>query len=203
METTKIYLAEDQAMLVTALAALLDLEDDLEVIGTARDGKTALLEIQRLQPDLVILDIEMPEMSGLEVAAALREKFPDLKVMILTTFAQESYFQKAVDAQVNGYLLKDSSSEKLVRVIRDVMEGDTVFAPELVRNVLRADKCPFSQRELEVLKAVETGASTSEISKSVYLSEGTVRNYISSILSKTGTNNRIEAINVSRENKWI
>ena len=200
---TTLYLADDQAMLLSALAALLDLEDDFEVLGTATDGATALAEIQLKKPEVAILDIEMPGLTGLQVAEKLRETNSPSKIIILTTFAQEAYFQQAVRAQVNGYLLKDSKSDFLVRTIHDVLEGQTVFAPELVRTVLRAEQNPLTEREMEVLRAMQTGSSTAEIAQTVYLSPGTVRNYISSILSKTGSHNRIEAINVAKTNKWL
>ncbi|MDR0298138.1 MAG: response regulator transcription factor [Streptococcaceae bacterium] len=199
----KIFLADDQRMLLSALAALLDLEDDLEVVGTAGNGLSALTEIKRLKPDVAILDIEMPEMTGLDVAEKLRTDALPIKLIILTTFAQEAYFQKAVKFDVNGYLLKDSRSEILIRTIHDVLAGDTVFSPELVKSVLKAEKNPLTAREMEVLIAMQTGRSTLEIAHTVYLSEGTVRNYISSILSKTGSRNRIEAINLAQTNGWL
>ena len=200
---TTLYLADDQKMLLSALAALLDLEDDFQVVGTATDGATALSEIQLKKPQVAILDIEMPGLTGLQVAEKLRETNSPSKIIILTTFAQEAYFQQAVRAQVNGYLLKDSKSDFLVRTIHDVLEGQTVFAPELVRSVLRAEKNPLTEREMEVLRAMQSGSSTAEIAQTVYLSPGTVRNYISSILSKTGSHNRIEAINTAKTNKWL
>jgi len=200
---TKLFLADDQQMLLTALSTILDLEDDLEVVGTAVDGHSALLKVQKFQPDVAILDIEMPQMTGLEVAKKLRAADQPVKIIILTTFAQEAYFQKAVKYDVNGYLLKDSKSEILIRAIHDVLDGQTIFAPELVKNVLRAEKNPLTDREMEVLQALQTGAPIAEIAHTIYLSEGTVRNYISSILSKTGSRNRIEAINTALENKWI
>lgn len=200
---TKIYLADDQQLLLSALATLLSLEDDLDVVGTAMDGEKALLEIQELEPEVAILDIEMPKMTGLEVSKELRKIKPEIKIIILTTFAQEAYFQKAVEYEVDGYLLKDSRSEILIRTIQDVLAGDTVFAPELVKAVLKAEKNPLTEREMDVLKVMQTGASSDEIAKVVFLSNGTVRNYVSSILSKTGSRSRLEAINLARENKWI
>lgn len=200
---TKIFLADDQQMLLSALATLLDIEDDLEVVGTAQDGQTALAEICRLQPEVAILDIEMPKMTGLDVAEQLRLHKQSVKIIILTTFAQENYFQKAVKFDVNGYLLKDSRSEILIRTIHDVLAGDIIFAPELVKSVLKAEKNPLTAREMDVLRAMQMGRSTAEIAQTVFLSEGTVRNYISSILSKTGSRNRIEAINLAKENGWL
>lgn len=200
---TTLYLADDQKMLLSALASLLDLEDDFDVVGTASDGAQALSDILLKKPELAILDIEMPKLTGLEVAFQLREKSVPTKIIILTTFAQETYFQQAVASEVNGYLLKDSKSDLLIRTIHDVLDGQTIFAPELVRTVLRAEKNPLTAREMEVLLTIAKGLSTEEIARAVFLSEGTVRNYISSILSKTGSHNRIEAINTAKVNKWI
>lgn len=200
---TTVYLAEDQEMLNTALSTLLNLEDNIEVIGTATNGKSALKEIIQLQPDIAILDIEMPKMSGLEIASQLRIIKQNIKIIILTTFAQASYFEQAVSAKVNAYLLKDSPTDELIETIQEVLDGKTIFAPELVTNILTAEKNPLTNREIDILKQIDLGLSGQEIAKKVFLSDGTVRNYISSILSKTGTRSRIEALNIAKKNKWI
>lgn len=200
---TTIYLAEDQEMLNSALTTILNLEDSFEVVGSGLDGETALAEIIRCKPDLAVLDIEMPKMTGLEIAQQLRILKIPTKLIILTTFARESYFQQALANQINGYLLKDSPSEELIESIYRVLRGETVFSPDLVRSVLSAEKNPLTNREMEILFSIHSGASTAEIAKQVFLSEGTVRNYISSILSKTGTRTRIEAINVAKKNGWL
>ncbi|APX72929.1 response regulator transcription factor [Companilactobacillus allii] len=200
---TTVYLAEDQKMLNTALATLLGLEDDLDVIGTATDGNTALSEIIFNKPDVAILDIEMPKLSGLDVAQQLNILKLPTKVIILTTFARETYFEQAVQANVNGYLLKDNPTDQLVKTIHEVLNGQTIFSPELVRTIISAEKNPLSKREMDVLKEIKTGKNSKEIGKAVYLSDGTVRNYISSILSKTGTTSRIEALNIAENKKWI
>lgn len=199
----KLYLAEDQELLNTALTMILNLEPEFEVIGSATEGSTALAEILSLKPDIVLLDIEMPKMTGLEVAKRLRLQKLDIKIMILTTFAQENYFQQAVTYQVNGYMLKDSPSDKLADSIRRIMAGDTVFSPELVTKSVIAKKNPLTARELEVLGLLRTGINTQEISKKLFLSEGTVRNYISAILSKTAAHSRIEAIHLAEVHGWI
>lgn len=128
----KLYLAEDQQLLNTALTMILNLETDFEVIGSATDGDTALSDIIKLKPNIVLLDIEMPKLTGLEIAKQLRLLKQDVKIMVLTTFAQEHYFQQALQNNVNGYMLKDSPSEELIRSIRSIMAGDTIFSPELV-----------------------------------------------------------------------
>lgn len=198
-----LYLAEDQSMLNTALSQLLNLEDNLEVLGSATNGKHALAEIQRLQPDVVILDIEMPMMSGLEVAEVLHDKQFATKVIILTTFAQKIYFEKAVEVEVDGYLLKDSPSDDLIETINKVMMGRTVYDPELVVTALSSNKNPLSEREMSVLKAAVSGDATKVMAQKLFLSEGTVRNYLSAIFSKLGVHNRLEAIEVAKKNKWI
>lgn len=198
-----LYLAEDQSMLNTALSQLLNLEDNLEVLGSATNGKHALAEIQRLQPDVAILDIEMPMMSGLKVAEVLHDKQLATKVIILTTFAQKTYFEKAVEVEVDGYLLKDSPSDDLIETINKVMMGRTVYDPELVVTALSSNKNPLSKREMSVLKAAASGDATKVMAQKLFLSEGTVRNYLSAIFSKLGVHNRLEAIEVAKKNKWI
>lgn len=198
-----LYLAEDQSMLNTALSQLLNLEDNLEVLGSATNEKHALAEIQRLQPDVAILDIEMPMMLGLEVAEVLHDKQLATKVIILTTFAQKTYFEKAVKVEVAGYLLKDSPSDDLIETINKVMMGRTVYDPELVVTALSSNKNPLSEREMSVLKAAVSGDATKVMAQKLFLSEGTVRNYLSAIFSKLGVHNRLEAIEVAKKNKWI
>ena len=199
----KLYLAEDQQLLNTALTMILNLETDFEVIGSATDGDTALSDIIKLKPNIVLLDIEMPKLTGLEIAKQLRLLKQDVKIMVLTTFAQEHYFQQALQNNVNGYMLKDSPSEELIRSIRSIMAGDTIFSPELVIQSLIKKKNPLTPRELEILTLLKTGISTQQIAQTLFLSEGTVRNYISAILSKTASRSRIEAINFAIKQGWI
>jgi len=198
-----IYLAEDQSMLNSALTQLLELEDELHVVGSAGDGQTAWQELQQLKPQVAILDIEMPSLSGLDVADRIQESDLSTKVIILTTFAQKAYFERAVKAQVAGYLLKDSPSDDLIAAIRQVMAGQTIYAPELVVNMLSADQNPLTERELAVLNAADQGLPTKTIATELYLSAGTVRNYLSAIFSKLGVHNRLEAIRVAKQNKWL
>ncbi len=198
-----VYLADDQQMLNSALVALLELESDITVVGSALDGNQALADIKRLNPDVAILDIEMPKLTGLEVASTLQEENSSTQVIILTTFAQQHYFQQAVAYDVAGYLLKDNTSQSLIANIHSIVAGNRVFDPELVQSVLTADINPLTDRELEILQLIKSGTSTKNIAEQVYLTEGTVRNYVSSILSKTGTHSRIEAVNVAEANKWL
>ncbi|WP_369022391.1 response regulator [Ligilactobacillus salivarius] len=198
-----IFLAEDQQMLNSALAMLLDLEDDFSVVGTETDGQAALEKVITLKPDVAILDIEIPGLSGLEIAKQLRLMKLDIKIIILTTFARSKYFKDALAARVNGYLLKDSPSNSLVNAIKIIMNGDTVFDPKLVTSVLNTVDNPLTDREQEILATLKTCASTKELAQKFFLSEGTIRNYISSILSKTGTRSRLEAVNLAEKRNWI
>lgn len=173
---TEIYLAEDQQMLQSALAMLLNLEDDFKVVGCTNNGKTALEDIIKLHPTVAVLDIEMPGLSGLEVAKQLRLLNLNIKIIILTTFARSRYFEDALAAKVNGYLLKDSPSESLINAIRTILLGNTVFDPKLVTSVLDTVDNPLSKRELEILTALKEYPTTKELAKHLFLSEGTVRN---------------------------
>lgn len=198
-----LYLAEDQSLLASALAQLLDLEDDLHVLGTAADGQQAWLDISREIPDIAILDIEMPKATGLDVADWIHQAGIKTKVIFLTTFAQQAYFERAVKAQVNGYLLKDLPSDDLVADIRKIHAGATIYSPELVQNMVTASKNPLTEREMDVLRAAADGASTKEIAAVLFLSEGTVRNYLSAIFSKLAVHNRMEAVHLAQQNKWL
>lgn len=199
----KIILAEDQKMLNSALTMLLNLEADLNVIDSFTDGQIAWQQIMQQQPDIALLDIEMPHLTGLKIAEKINEQKLATKVIILTTFANKSYFEQAVAAQVNGYLLKDHSSEDLINSIRTINNGQTIYDPELVQSILSEVANPLTRQEQNVLQKMASGADTAEISASLYLSRGTVRNYISAILSKLGARNRIEAVKVAHEHHWF
>ncbi|ENQ3079629.1 response regulator transcription factor [Bacillus cereus] len=198
----RIIIAEDQRMLRGALGALLDLEDDIEVVGQAENGEEALKLIETLQPDISIMDIEMPIQSGLDVAETLRKQQSPCRVMILTTFARPGYFERAMKANVQGYLLKDSPSEDLAAAIRNVMNGKREISPELMFGLWQ-EQNPLTDREKEVLLLAKEGKTTNEIAKTLYLSSGTVRNYISDVLTKLDAKNRIEAIGIAEEKGWI
>jgi len=195
-----IVIAEDQQMLLGAFGSLLSLEDDMEVVGKASDGAEALALVNKFQPDVCIMDIEMPGKSGLEAAEDLKDS--DCKVIILTTFARTGYFQRAVKAGVGGYLLKDSPSEELANSIRSVMAGRRIYAPELIDGVY-GEENPLTDREKEVLELVADGKNTKEIATELSIKTGTVRNYISTILDKLEVKNRIEAISQSKAKGWF
>ncbi|MFD0049665.1 response regulator [Actinomycetes bacterium NPDC127524] len=196
----RIVLAEDQRMMLGALGLLLDLEEDLEVVGKASNGKEAIKLAIAQKPDVCIMDIEMPEKSGLEAAEEL--KGSGVKVIILTTFARSGYFQRALKAGVSGYLLKDSPSEELAGSIRLIMEGRRIYAPELVDDVY-GEENPLTEREKEVLGLIADGKNTKEIADQLLIKAGTVRNYISAILEKLEVTNRIEAITRFKEKGWF
>ena len=197
----RIVIAEDQGMLLGAMRSLLSLEEDMEVVGLAKNGEEAIEQVRSLKPDVCIMDIEMPVKTGLDAAEALKDE--DCKVIILTTFARPGYFERARKAGVRGYLLKDSPIEELVSSIRVIMDGRRIYAPELVDFVYEDDsENPLTDRESQVLELVAEGKTTKEIAAELYLSAGTVRNYISTILDKLGVGNRIEAIQRFREKGW-
>lgn len=196
----RIVIAEDQQMLLGALGSLLNLEDDMEVIGKASNGEEALELVHKHNPDICIMDIEMPKMTGLEAAEKLHNV--DCKVIILTTFSRSGYFQRALKAGVKGYLLKDSPSDELANSIRSIIAGKRIYAPELMDDVY-SEENPLTEREKEVLELVADGMNTKEIADQLSIKTGTVRNYISTILEKLDVKNRIEAITQSREKGWF
>jgi two-component system, NarL family, response regulator DesR len=196
----RIVIAEDQRMVLGALGSLLNLEDDMEVVGMANNGEEALTLVKKHQPDICIMDIEMPEKTGLEAAEQLKGQ--NCKVIILTTFARTGYFKRAIKAGVCGYLLKDSPSEELADSIRAIMTGKRIYAPELMDD-LYSEENPLTGREIEVLELVADGKNTKEIAEELSLKSGTVRNYVSTILDKLEVKNRIEAITQSKEKGWF
>lgn len=198
----KIVIAEDQGLLRGALGSLLDFEDDFEVIAQVRNGEEALDSILSLKPDVCLMDIEMPIKSGLEVAEELKKLGSECKIIILTTFARPGYFERAIKADVHGYLLKDGSSDELAVSIRNVMNGKREFASELILGSMKEEN-PLSEREREVLRMVAYGHTAKEIAASLFLSTGTVRNYMSEIISKLNVKNRIEAISIAEEKGWL
>lgn len=198
----RIVIAEDQRMLRSALGTLLSMEEDFEVVGEADNGEDALKLIENLQPDICLLDIEMPRKSGLEVASDLKKIGSDCKVIILTTFARPGYFERAVKAGVYGYLLKDGSIDELAASIRRIMNGSKEFSPELIVSVIQDDN-PLTDREQEILSLAAEGKTAKEIAKQLFLSSGTVRNYFSEITQKLEAKNKIEAISIAKEKGWI
>lgn len=195
-----IIIAEDQRMLLGAIGSLLSLEEDMKVVGMASNGDEAVALAKELQPDVCIMDIEMPGKTGLEAAEELKNSHS--KIIILTTFARSGYFQRALKAGVSGYLLKDSPSEELASSIRQVMNGKRIYAPELMDDVY-SEENPLTEREMDVLGLIAEGRNTKEIAGQLSITTGTVRNYISTILDKLHVTNRIEAITHSKEKGWF
>lgn len=199
-----IVIAEDQGMLLGALGSLLNMEDDFEVIGMAKNGEEAIELVRQLNPDVCIMDIEMPVKTGLTAAEELKEH--PCKIIILTTFARAGYFERARKAGVRGYLLKDNPIEELAQSIRLIVDGRRIYAPELVDIIYEDEDAvenPLTERESEVLQLVSEGKATKEIAEQLYLSHGTVRNYISIILEKLNVTNRIEAISRFKDMGWF
>jgi two-component system response regulator DesR len=199
----RVLIAEDQALVLGALAALLRMEDDIDVAGTAANGRDALAQCRTLQPDIVLTDVEMPHMTGLELAVALADAGLGCKVVIVTTFARSGYLRRALEAGVRGYLLKDAPAETLAAAIRQVHAGGRAIAPELALESWSAGQDPLSERERQVLRLAGEGKTSAEIAKLVHLSEGTVRNYLSEAISKLGAGNRIEAYRTARNAGWL
>jgi two-component system response regulator DesR len=203
----RVLLVEDQAMVRGALSALLKLESDLDVIGSAADGEEAWACIQRNAldgsgPDVVVTDIEMPRLTGLELAQRMRERGVDSKVIILTTFARPGFLRRALDAGVGGYLLKDAPAEQLAEAIRKVHRGGRAIDPQLALEAWSGDD-PLNDRERQVLRLAGEGMSAVDIAEQLHLSQGTVRNYLSEAIGKLGVGNRIEAYRLARQKGWL
>ncbi len=198
----RVMIAEDQAMVRGALAALLNLEHDIDVVGTASDGDSAWREVQRLLPDVLVTDIEMPGLSGLELAQRVQRHALPVKVVIVTTFARPGFLRRALDAGVNGYLLKDAPAEQLAEALRQVHRGRRAIDPQLALQVWdEAD--PLNDRERQVLRLAGDGMSTGDIATHLQLSSGTVRNYLSEAIGKLGGANRTEAYRLARQRGWL
>jgi two-component system response regulator DesR len=196
----RVLIAEDQSMILGALAALLDMETDISVVARAADGKHALALATEQEVDVIVTDIEMPTMTGLELAQALRGQTP--RIIIVTTFARPGYLRRALDAGVRGYLLKDAPAQQLADAIRAVHGGGRAIAPELAAEAWDTDD-PLSERERQVLRLAGDGMTSGGIAQRLHLSEGTVRNYLSEAIGKLGAANRIEAARIARQKGWL
>ena len=199
----RILIAEDQVLVLGAMAALLDLEADIEVVATAGDGQAAL---EALDADpaiqLVLTDIEMPRMTGLELAEAIRERFPATRVAIVTTFGRPGYLRRALEAGVRGYLLKDTPAEQLADAVRRIARGERVIAPELALSAWDGQN-PLSERQRQILRLAGEGLTTKAIGQQLHLAEGTVRNYLSEAINELHAANRIEAYRLARQQGWL
>ncbi len=198
----RIVIAEDQDMILGALAALLSLEHDFEIIGQAKDGDAALQMLLNLKPDILISDIEMPGKTGLDLAAEIKERSLGIGVLIVTTFGRSGYMRRAMDLGVRGYLLKDAPSSKLADAVRKIKMGGKVISPELMDTIWGAPN-PLTERESHTLKLAEDGKSSKEIARTLNIAPGTVRNYLSTATQKLEASNRIEAARIARANGWL
>ncbi|CQR24721.1 response regulator [Streptococcus varani] len=198
----KLLVAEDQSMLRDAMCQLLLMEEDIEGIFQAKNGKEAIEMLENQSVDIAILDIEMPQKTGLDVLEWIRSKDLPIKVIVVTTFKRVGYFQRAVKAGVDAYVLKDRSITELMNTIHTVLAGRKEYSPELMESIMSHEN-PLSKQEENVLKLIAAGMTSKEIASQLYLSDGTIRNYTTSIFTKLGVNNRVEAINKAQENEWI
>ncbi|WP_213805626.1 response regulator transcription factor [Granulicella sp. dw_53] len=201
--TIRVVLAEDQAMVLGALAALLELEPDITVVARAATGRAALEAVAKHTPDVLVTDIEMPLMTGLEVAAMLRISHPEVRTIILTTFARPGYLRRALDAGARGYLLKDHPASELADAVRRVHRGLRVVDPGLATEAWSAEADPLTDRERQILQRAGDGRSSTEIASELHLSEGTIRNYLSEAIAKLGASNRVDAARIARTKGWL
>ena len=201
--TIRVLIAEDQAMVRGALSALLTLEDDFEIVAEISRGDEVVPAALDSLPDVALLDIEMPGGDGLTAAAALRERLPSCRVIILTTFGRAGYLKRAMESGAAGFLLKDSPASELATAIRRVMHGERVVDPGLAAAALSEGESPLTEREREVLVASANGATIEEVARKLYLSEGTVRNYLSNAIKKLDARNRVEAARLAERKGWL
>jgi two-component system, NarL family, response regulator DesR len=199
----RILLAEDQSMVRGALAALLAFEPDLEVVAQVSSGDQVVAAAEDARPDVALLDIEMPGIDGIEAAARLRRVLPECRILILTTFGRPAYLRRAMEAGASGFLVKDAPAERLASAIRRTAAGERVVDSELAAAALQDGESPLTPRECDVLEAGADGSPVAEIARRLHLSEGTVRNYLSTAIGKTGARNRSEAWRIARERSWL
>jgi two-component system, NarL family, response regulator DesR len=198
-----LLLADDQLLVRSALAALLELEDDLRVVAQVGRGDEVVAAALTARPDVALLDIEMPGIDGLAAAAALTHELPSCRVLILTTFGRPGYLRRAMEAGALGFVVKDAPPEQLVDAVRRVAEGERVVDPALAAATLAGGASPLTGRERDVLVAARDGATVADIAGKLFLSEGTVRNYLSAAIAKTGVRNRVEAVRTAEERGWL
>ena len=199
----RVLLAEDQAMVRGALAALLSLQSDFEIVAEVGRGDEVLAAALAATPDVALLDIEMPGQDGITAAAELHEKLPACKILVLTTFGRPGYLRRALESGASGYLLKDTPAAQLASAIRRVMAGEHVVDPSLATEALTTGANPLTDREREVLAAATHGAGVAEIAAALFLTEGTVRNYLSTAIQKLGAHNRVEAAHIAEQKGWL
>jgi len=202
-EAIRLLLADDQALVRGALAALLNLEPDLQVVAEVASGDAVPPAVELYRPDVALLDVEMPGMDGIAATAIVRERFPDTRVLIVTTFGRPGFLRRAMQAGASGFVVKDTPAAQLADAVRRVHQGLRVVDPALAADSLVAGESPLSARETDVLRAALDGSSVATIAKRLFLSEGTVRNHLSSAIGKTGAANRSEAAVIAEGNGWL
>jgi two-component system, NarL family, response regulator DesR len=201
--TIRLLLADDQALVRGALSALLGLERDLEVVAEVSSGDQVVEAVREHRPDVALLDVEMPGLDGIEATAALRQAFPDVRVLIVTTFGRPGFLRRAMQAGASGFVVKDTPAAQLADAVRRVHAGLRVVDPVLATESLFAGESPLTVRETEVLRAARGGAAVAAMAKELFLSEGTVRNHLSAAIGKTGAANRAEAVTIAEGNGWL
>ncbi len=201
--TIRLLLADDQELVRSALRALLDLEEDFEIVASVGRGDEVTDAAKEHHPDVALLDIEMPGLDGLAAAAVLADQVPSCRVVILTTFGRAGYLRRAMEAGAVGFVVKDAPAEVLAAAIRRVMAGERVVDPQLAAATLATGDSPLTPRERDVLSVARSGASVTDIAATLYLSEGTVRNYLSAAITKTSARNRLDALRVADERGWL
>ena len=199
----KLLLADDQALVRGALAALLNLEPDLEVVAEVGRGDEVVPEARRTRPDVALLDVEMPGLDGIAATAAVRAAVPACKVLVVTTFGRPGYLRRAMAAGASGFVVKDTPARQLADAVRRVAAGLRVVDPTLAAETLASGDSPLTPREVDVLRSARTGGTVADIAAALSLSEGTVRNHLSSAIGKTGARTRAEAVRLADENGWL
>jgi two-component system response regulator DesR len=199
----RLLLADDQALVRGALAALLDLEADLEVVAEVGRGDEVVAAARQSRPDVALLDVEMPGMDGIAATAALRSALPGCRVLVVTTFGRPGYLRRAMEAGASGFVVKDTPARQLAEAVRRVASGLRVVDPTLAAETLAAGESPLTPREVAVLRAARTGGTIADLASELELSEGTVRNHLSSAIGKTGARTRAEAVRLADENGWL
>ena len=201
--TIRLLLADDQALVRGALATLLELEPDMTVVAEVGRGDEVVAAARESNPDVALLDVEMPGMDGIEATRELRAALPDVKVVIVTTFGRPGFLRRALVAGANGFVVKDTPARQLADAVRRVNSGLRVVDPSLAADSLAVGESPLTARETEVIRAARAGGSVSDIAAAVFLSEGTVRNHLSAAIGKTGARNRADAVRIAEENGWL
>ncbi|MFF9506507.1 response regulator [Streptomyces sp. NPDC014724] len=203
MSMIRLLLAEDQSMVREALAALLGLEPDIEVVAQVARGDEVLAAAHEHRIDVALLDIEMPGMTGIDAAAALRRELPAVKVVVVTTFGRPGYLRRAMESGADAFLVKDAPAAQLAAAVRKVLAGERVIDPTLAAAALADGASPLTDRERDVLRTAADGSTNAEIADALHLSQGTVRNYLSMAIQKMAARNRAEAVRIAREKGWL